>query len=673
MARVAYKRFQYNILPTDPTTLVNLGATIPGPGLPGVPQLPRFEVTNRFTAGAANSSYSISTNASFEVDENLSWTRGNHNLQFGAEYLDLNYIHRFDAAPFIESEQQNTNVAMADFLFGLTYTETFANRSNISAVQHATYFFAQDDWRATSRLTLNLGMRYELPKPWFQPDGQSVTFIPSYQSYRFPNTPSSLAFQGDPGVPNSIVKTNYTNLGPRFGLAYDVFGNGRTSIRAGFGIFFDSLNANTVGIGEPYHYSATYSQPPGSFSQPLLGESPIPASYTGPASAVFVAPLSVNFADANVTEPYSEAVNFGFQQHIAQATLEFIYIGKFGRHGIVPYDLNPAIYDCSGSYFQANPSVYCNGAGANNASYLQRVKYPGFNYGGQGIVDNNTVGTSNYNGLQLIYTQRSRKSLSTVMSYTYSRSIDDQSSGTTNTAAVPLTPNVNSNYAPSDFQATHVVNAGWILRLPSPATGPRLERAVLGNWTFGGIFNARTGSPINITLAGDQSGTDERPQRPTLNPGYTLNDVKLPSNRHRSAKVLQWYNAPQLAGQANVPYNNGYVTSCGTVGPLNPCPGLGYTGGISRNSFYGPAFIETDFNVRRQMRLHITDATLLDFRAEAFNVFNTPNLGAPILSLSTVGSTIGNLGAGSITSTVGKNPFVNSNGRRVQLVLVLHY
>lgn len=663
--RVGYKRYGYNTSPTDHTTLIDLGANVTNPGLP---ELPRMEVTNRFTAGGPTSSYSISTNSSFEADENISWTRGAHNLQFGAQYLDLNYIHRFDTQPFLESETQNTEVGTADFLLGLTYMETFANNTNISAIEHAGYFFAQDDWRATPRLTLNLGMRYELPKPWYQPDGQSVTFIPGYQSTRFPNTPSSLAYQNDPGVPNSIIKTNYTNLAPRFGLAYDVFGNGKTAIRAGFGIFYDTLNANTVGIGEPYHYSATYTQPAGSFSVPLLGENQIPASYTGPASAQFTQPYTVNFADANVTEPYTEAMNFGIQQHIDQGTLELIYISKLGRHGIVPYDLNPAIYDCTGSYYQANPNIYCNSAAANATSYLQRVKYPGFNYGGQGIVDNNTIGSSNYNGLQVIYTQRSKKSLSTVISYTYSRSLDDQSSGTTNTAAVPLTPDVRTNYGPSDFQATHVVNAGWILRLPAPLTGPLVERQILSGWTFGGIFNAKTGSPINITLAGDQSGTDERPQRPSLNPGYTINDVKLPSNRHRVEKVAEWFNVPQFA-----PPGVQALTACGTIGPLNPCPGLGYTGAISRNALYGPAFIETDMNLRKQIPLRLTSASLLDLRLEAFNVFNTPNLGPPGLSNSDVASTSGNNAAGQIITTVGKNPFSNSNGRRVQLVMVFHY
>jgi hypothetical protein len=642
---VGYKRYAYNTIPTDPTTLIDLGGNTTDPG---VKVLPHLEATNRFQLGSASSPYSYTMNSSLEADESVNWTHGNHNLQAGVQYLDLNYIHRYDQTPLLEAEVENTEVSSADFLMGLISVVSAGNSTNYSAVDHAFYFYAQDDWRATPRLTLNLGMRYELPLPWYQPDGQSVTFVPGYQSYRFPNTPSSLAFQNDPGIPNSIIKTKYSNIAPRFGAAYDVSGNGHTVIRAGFGIFYDTLNANTVGVGQPYHYTAQYSTPPGSFSQPLLGETPVPANYTNAASAIFATPYTVNFADANVTEPYTEAVNIGIQQRILAATLEAYYVGKFGRHQIIPYDLNPAIYDCSGSYFQANPGVYCTGAAATNASYAQRVKYPGFNYGGQGIVDNNTVGSSNYNGLQVIYTQRSRKSLSTVVSYTYSRSLDDQSSGTTNIAALPLTPIVSTNYGPSDFQATHVLNAGWILRLPTPAGANRLERAVFDDWTFGGIFNARTGNPFNPVLSGDHSGTDERPQRPPLAAGYSQY-VPLPSNRHRTAKVAEWFN----------------------VQAFNPTPVYGYNNPTSRNSLYGPAFIETDFNLRRLVT--VREGKTLEFRADAYNVFNTPNLANPIISLATNAASAANLNAGQIIATLGKNGSLGSNGRHLQLAVVFRY
>jgi hypothetical protein len=249
--------------------------------------------------------------------------------------------------------------------------------------------------------------------------------------------------------------------------------------------------------------------------------------------------------------------------------------------------------------------------------------------------------------------------------------LDDQSSGTTNTAALPLTPLVNTNYGPSDFQATHVLNAGWVLNFPVIAKGNAIERGALNGWQFGGIFNARTGNPFNPVLSGDQSGTDERPQRPSLNPGYTIKDVVLPSNRHRAAKIAEWYNVPQSIS-APQPGSDNCSSSEFFTGPLNPCPGLGYSGAISRNSLYGPAFIETDFNLRRQITLN-EHGMRLELRADAFNVFNTPNLANPLISLALNAAASANLNAGQIISTVGKNASLGSNGRHMQLVVIFHY
>jgi hypothetical protein len=691
-ARASYRRYGYSIIPTDPRTLVSLGSNFTDPG---VPALPRISVGGRFNFGSTASNYSYSLNAATELDDNVSWQHGNHTFAFGAQFLDLNYIHRFDTAYYATVGGQFTGVALADFLMGFIASESVGNSTNISAVQHAAYFYAQDDWRISSRLTLNLGLRYELPKPWYQPDGQSVTFFPGYQSYRFANVIPDLAFQNDPGVPNSIIKTNYDNIGPRFGLAYDLFGNGRTALRAGFGLFFENLNANTVGIGEPYHYQASYAYPNGSLSNPLLGQNPVPANYSGPASAAFTYPYTVNFADRNVTEPYTYAVNFGLQQQIKHtATLEANYVGKFGRHQIVPYDLNPDIYDCSGSNYTANPTLYCPGGplpanptnnaiqtvqsvGQSPGSQIGRVTYPGFNYGGQGIVDNNSVGSSNYNAVQVIYIQRARKSLTTTMSYTYSRSLDDQSSGTTNTAAVPGTPNVNTNYGPSDYNSTQILNAGWTLHLPTLTTGNAFERAVLNDWSFGGIFNARTGQPINVTTANDYEFTAEGSQRPPLAPGVS-HYTALPSNRHRSCaattqpycKVQEWFNPCEFSNGANGNATVvGGVTVLPSAGYCNVYPIIpGYKNGVSRNIVVGPAFLETDFSLRRNFDLH-ERGMRLEMRLDAFNVWNTPNLANPSGSIT---SAAGSLEA-NVVSTAGKNSTAGTGGRRVQIAAIFHY
>jgi hypothetical protein len=656
--RVGYKRYNYDITPTDPTTLQTLGSALVQPG---TPSLPRLEATNQFTLGSANSGKSYTLNANYEISDNFSWAHGSHNLQFGAEYLELQYIHRFDQVPFIEAEQQNTETSLGDFLLGLVYQETFGNSTNLSAQQHVFYFYGQDDWRATSKLTVNYGLRYELPFQWYQPDGQSVTFIPGFQSTVFPSAPPSMAYVGDQGVGKGVVPTRFNDFAPRVGLNYDLHGDGRTSIRAGFGIFFDGINANIVGVGEPYHYSATYSQPSGSFSNPLLGQNPIPANYVK-GNPQFAGPYAVNYADRNLTTPYTEVFNLGIQQRILQsATVEVNYVGKLGRHQIIQFDQNPAIYDCSGGYFQSNPTTYCADASTASSSYTARVLYPGYNYGGQGIVDNASVATSNYNGLQVIYRQRARKSVTALASYTYSRSLDLQSNGQTNQAQVPMPFDLRSQYGPSDFQATHILNGGFIWNTPTVHYDSRLVRAIVNGWRVGGILNARTGNPINIYLAGDLSLTDERPQRPMAVPGVNPNQ---PHGRSRPAEVTAWFNNSFGINSAGVPD----PTVCAP--PAAFCnPPVGTFGNVGRNSLYGPVFIVTNGTVGRFFQL--TQEKDLEFKVDAFNLFNKPNLANPNTQLASSGSAQGNFG--TIKSTVGTNGVVGTNGRRLQLSLLLHF
>ncbi len=162
------------------------------------------------------------------------------------------------------------------------------------------------------------------------------------------------------------------------------------AIRAGFGLFFDAINANIVGVGEPYHYTATYSQPNGSFSNPLLGQNPIPANYVK-GNPQFAGPYTVNFADKNLTTPYTEAFNIGIQQRVRQSgTFEINYVGKLGRHQIIQFDMNPAIYDCSGGYFQSNPTTYCADASTASASYRHGCAIPA---GGSAVACANDIPT----------------------------------------------------------------------------------------------------------------------------------------------------------------------------------------------------------------------------------------------------------------------------------------
>jgi len=643
VATLGYKRYEYGVVPSDTTTLNTLGSTYV---YPGFQSLPIVNINTRFTLGNSLDAYTRSVNENEELVDNVSYVRGRHNFQFGIDYLHLQYLNvranpgRFD----FYGNPGYTNAQASDFIMGLVWQTSVGNTQRISAVQNASYQYAQDTWRITPKLTLNLGIRYELPMPWYQPDGAAATFIRGYQSAKFPNAPANLAFVGDGGVPRSLINPDYTNVSPRFGLAYDVFGNGKTALRLGLGTFYDAIPATIVGLTQPYTYRAGYQYPLGSLTNPLIGLPAIPAPYSGQGSATFTTPFSVIYPDQNYRNSYTIAVNAGNQQQLSKGSiLEVNYIGRYSRHLMMPVDRNPAVVDCSGSYFAANPALYCSNfvpspicqlgsscdasPGNPTYNYSGRVVYPGFNYGGGGVVDLLSEATANYNALQITYRQRTYRNLTMLANYTYSRSIDEQTALSTSNST-PQPQNIATQYGPSDLNTTQILNLGWRLALPKFRSHVRAVDYAFNDWAFNGIYNARTGHPVNITFGGDELGSDEPNQRAKLLPGMS---PTLPSNRHRAQKIAAWFN-----------------NSPGVWAKADPF----IADGVGRNTIIGPAYINTQFSLTKNFSFtQIREGMHGQFRAEAFNVFNTVNLAQPASTFSTSAAQVNTFGTISATGT----------------------
>ena len=635
-ATLGYKRYEYGVVPTDTHTLGSFGSTFT---YPGFQSLPNLVVNTRFNLGNALDAYTHSVNENIEFVDNVNYTHGNHAIQFGADYLRLQYLNnRTNVGTFrFYGNPGYTNSQSADFLLGLLYSETVGNGQVIAAIQHALYSYAQDTWRATPRLTVTLGVRYELPWAWYQPNGQSATFVRGFQSTVFKNAPANLAFVGDVGVPRSLINTDYSNVSPRFGLVYDVTGKGRTVIRAGAGTFYDAIPATIVGLTQPYTYNATYQAPDGSLTNPLYNRNAIPADYSK-ANASFTTPYSIIFPDKNYRNSYVIGANLGFQHQVSKGSIfELNYLGRFARHLMMPVDLNEAIVDCTGAYYQANPSVYC--PSSVTTGYADRVRYQGFNYGGQGVVDLLSEATANYNALQVIYTQRAYKNLTMLANYTWARTIDEQSTLSTSNST-PTPSKIGLQYGPSDQNTTHIFNMGWRLKFPKVNNAATPVKMLLNDWAFNGVYNARSGHPVNITFGGDEIGNDEPNQRAYLIPGMS---PTLPSNRHRTDKIAAWFNPNAFTKPAAFTASN-----------------------IGRNFIIGPAYINTTFSVTRDLQLRrLREGMHAQFRAEAFNVFNTINLGQPRANYSSSAaqaSTFASINSG------GTNP-----NRRIQFGLIFYF
>ncbi|MFC6644426.1 TonB-dependent receptor domain-containing protein [Granulicella cerasi] len=600
-ATLGYKRYDYSVLPADSSDLGTFGSLF---SRPGHHSMPYMNIETRVHLGNSQNAYTQSVNENTEFRDDVSWQKGRHNFQFGVNYLYLQYLnHRDNVGSFtFEGNPGYTGSQAADFMMGLIYSMSVGNGQTIAGVQNAIYGYGQDTWRILPRLTLSLGVRYELPFMWRQPKGESATFIRGYQSQVFPNAPAGIAFVGDRGVPDSLVSTDYSNVSPRIGIAYDVFGNGRTAVRAGFGSFYDAIPATVVGLTQPYTYRAFYQNPAGSITNPLAGLPAIPADFTK-GNASFPGLASIIYPDPNFKNGYTYAFNLGVQQQVSSgSTIEVLYIGRLGRKLLIPEDQNPSIIDCSGSYYASNPSLYCPTA-ILSAQYPLRSRYPGFNYGGQGVVRLTSAATSNYNALQVVYQQRTFKNLTVTANYSYSRTMDIASTlGTSNQLSQP--DNIGFDYGPSSQNATHILNVGYRLTFPNARRGSAWVKNIVNNWSLNGMYNLRSGHPFNLTFGGDESGTDEQPQRVYLTPGVS---PFLPSNRHRADKIKQWFNTAAFSKPAAFTFGN-----------------------IGRNSMVGPAYTNIQMSLAKSIREDgIRKGMRSQIRLEVFNLFNTVNLGNP--------------------------------------------
>ena len=317
----------------------------------GDPTLPRLTVTGYFTGQTSIAGPDAGSNY-WAIKDSVSIAKGNHGFKFGGEVSYEKIVHDtlLDNYGVFTFNGSKTGNAYADFLLGLPATMT--QDAPVRKLDNGAYLslFAQDDYRIHPRVTLNLGVRYDLQFPFTDPQNRKLAFVPGAQSTVSPTAPVGLLFPGDDGISRGIVKTDYNNIAPRLGMAWDPFGDGRTSVRAAFGMFYGSITGNewnTTADNQPFTVrqsfptvftlSDPYRNLPG-------GVGPFPFNYD-PASPRFTLPAQVFGPSLDFVWPFAYQMNLTVEKEIVRSvSVSASYVGALGGNLPGSIDRNYPVY-----------------------------------------------------------------------------------------------------------------------------------------------------------------------------------------------------------------------------------------------------------------------------------------------------------------------------------------
>ncbi len=597
------------------------------------------------TFGPTNTAPQVLLQQIGTLSDDIYYTKGHHSLKFGT------LLNRFEDSMVITTNANGSigfsNVA--NFLAGLPTTYTVLDPGfdeNRDMVFYTYGFYGQDDWRVSSRVTLNLGLRYEAMTTPADCCGRDYAFL----SLTAPTTTHNAL----------MTNPSHKNFSPRVGFAWDVFGTGKTSVRGAWGIYYDLGNMGFV----------LYNDPQG--TPPLSAQTTV--NYPANNTTAVTFPLAAGTAATsggslhtmayNVQQPYMLQQNLTVEQKLPfNSALSVSYVGSRGIHLWMAEEGNPC-----------TPTSITNGYPYWSQLCGQGRLNP--NWGDEILHDTN--GSSTYNSLQLYLTKRMSHGLEFQTSYTWSHLFDVTqgeggggeciSGGSNNVEYAPDKPHFGRG--PSCFDAADNLRINLLYHLPSIKTDNIMGRTLLSGWWTGVIESWQTGFPFNPMVNADRSlsenlssqNSNSQPDHAsigtaTVAPGQTGPDGTTNTTH---STFIPYNKATAITGNPNQWFN-----------PLMFIPGpIGYLGTASRDMLRGPHLSELDLSLNKDTALPILGENgKLEIRAEFFNILNHANFGMPnsYAYAGTLGDTSSYvespLGtAGAITNTI-------TTSRQIQLAL----
>jgi hypothetical protein len=721
--KAGFNRFFFSLSPNELISLSDIGATRGNAA--EFPAAYQAIITGSFSLGATVNDDRGGTFNTFVLGDDLSWNRGNHQFRFGGEgsYYELNRFNNFATRGSVTFGNATGLVGLQNFLLGrVTTTQGRAGFSTFyfRALDHS--YYVQDDWKVTSRLTMNLGFRLE----GLSIAHEKFNFLSNFRGFGDGTeppleiiNPEETPVVGDPGVSRCTMLDCFKFYpAPRFGFAYDLFGDQTTVVRGGYGVYFQRVSNQSLlqtSGGSPFSedfsaapFSVTPQNPfPGQrpnsdFPLATVARVPRLTAFEADGTPVFDSasggPLGGFrfFPERDFVAPYAQQWNLTVQRQLPWHMVgEIGYVGTNGRRligtgapvnpGQICTIASPCVIpaslasDVSAADIPAGtPGITRNSDGSISitASYAENInaRVPA-NYLGLAtsrLFGQTQHGFSEYHSLQASLTRQFSDGIYLQAAYTFGKSLDNGSGSSFGDELNGLLDvgdllNAAANKGLSDFDRTHRFVISYNYELPFARWLPSWPRKLVDGWSVNGVSTFQSGTPFIIVDFGAFSLQDTdfiNGSRATIGSGAILTSGSTIERLDNFVNLNAFISGGQCVNNQNV------IVACNFDDDGNPIPpNTGFTaiGNIGRNVFRGPFQTNHDLSVVK--RTNLSESVSLEFRAEAFNFLNMPTFQSP----QAAGGSFGNYGIVDVSTGDSSILATANRPRTIQFGLKLNF